>query len=165
MSRESADNYSNERSLPIDLVRDGRIPPVARSTASRKPDPSTSAQCIETQIAEARCRRQHRSIAVCRTLWHLPQGTRRAQNPQARDRPALASRGFSGVLALEITIVRRPAKDARGHSSAHSRDKRCQPAVGSAAGFTANYASLASMSARRLSKIHGKETVPPSQGW
>src|SRR5262245_4576019 len=82
-------------------------------------------------------------FAVCRTLSHLPQGTRRAQNPQARDRPALASRGFSGVLALEITIVRRPAKDARGHSSAHSRDKRCQPAVGSAAGFTANYASLA----------------------
>src|SRR5262250_2205183 len=84
---------------------------------AEKPNPSTSAQCVETQIAEARGRRQHRSIAVCRTLSHLPQGTRRAQNPQARDRPALASRGFSGVLALEITIVRRPAKDARGHSS------------------------------------------------
>src|SRR5215813_8479731 len=94
MSRESADNYSNERSLPIDLVRDGRIPPVARSTASRKPNPSTSAQCVETQIAEARGRRQHRSIAVCRIPSHLPQGTRRAQNPQARDRPALALRGF-----------------------------------------------------------------------
>jgi hypothetical protein len=40
--------------------------------------------------------------------------------------------GFSGVLALEITVVRRPAKDAREHSPAHSPDERCQPAVGSA---------------------------------
>src|SRR5262249_48055676 len=31
---ESADNRSNERSLPIDLVRDGRTRPVARSVAS-----------------------------------------------------------------------------------------------------------------------------------
>jgi hypothetical protein len=36
------------------------------------------------------------------------------------------------VLALEVKIVRRPAKDLRGHSPTHSRDERCQPAVGSA---------------------------------
>jgi hypothetical protein len=43
---ESADNRSNERSLPIDLVRDGRTPPVAGTIASRNPSSSTSAQCI-----------------------------------------------------------------------------------------------------------------------
>jgi hypothetical protein len=32
---ESADNRSDERSLPIDLVRDGRTRPVAGSIASR----------------------------------------------------------------------------------------------------------------------------------
>jgi hypothetical protein len=44
----------------------------------------------------------------------------------------VSSRGFPDVLALEITIVRRPAKDVRGHPPAHSRDERYQPAVGSA---------------------------------
>jgi hypothetical protein len=33
-SCESADNRSNERSLPIDLVRDGRTRPVARGIAT-----------------------------------------------------------------------------------------------------------------------------------
>ena len=33
-SRESADNCSNERSLPIDLLRNARTRPVARSIAS-----------------------------------------------------------------------------------------------------------------------------------
>jgi hypothetical protein len=43
---ESADSRSNERSLPIDLVRDGRARPVAGTIASRNPSSSTSAQCI-----------------------------------------------------------------------------------------------------------------------
>ena len=43
---ESADNRSNERSLPIDLVRDGPTRPVAGTIASRNPSSSTSAQCI-----------------------------------------------------------------------------------------------------------------------
>jgi hypothetical protein len=38
VSCESADNRSNERSLPIDLVRDGRTRPLAGSIASRNPN-------------------------------------------------------------------------------------------------------------------------------
>jgi hypothetical protein len=52
VSRESVDNRSNERSLPIDLVRDGRTRPVAGSIASRNPGPSTSAQWINKQISQ-----------------------------------------------------------------------------------------------------------------
>jgi hypothetical protein len=52
-SGESVDNRSNERSLPIDLVRDGWARPVAGSIASRNPDPSTSAQCTKAEIAQA----------------------------------------------------------------------------------------------------------------
>jgi hypothetical protein len=53
------------------------------------------------------------------------QSDRRTRNPQAQDGPALALRGFPDVLALEITIVRRSAKGARGRSPAHS-DDRCK---------------------------------------
>ena len=68
----------------------------------------------------------------------------------------MASRGFSGVLALEITIVRWPAKGARGHSSAHSRDERCQPAVGSATD---------PRRAAQARQYMAKRRQPPSQGW
>src|SRR5215813_9947215 len=48
------------------------------------------------------------------------------------------------------SCVGRPkAPDACGHSSAHSQDKRCQPAVGSAAVSRRAAQALASMSARR----------------
>jgi hypothetical protein len=114
---------------PIDLVRDGRTRPVAGSIASRNP-PSTSAQCAKAQIAEASGGRQHLSTAVCQALSLLSQSAGRAENPQAGDGTALASHGSPGVLALEVTGLRRPAKDAREHSPAHSRDERCQPAVG-----------------------------------
>jgi hypothetical protein len=57
VSCESADDRPNERSLPVDLVRDGRIRPVAGSIASRNPGPSISAQYAKAQIAEARGRR------------------------------------------------------------------------------------------------------------
>jgi len=68
----------------------------------------------------------------------------------------LASRGFSGVLALEITIVQRPAKGARGHSSAHSRDERCQPAVGSATDPRRAAQARHRYRPDDRSKIHGK---------
>jgi hypothetical protein len=150
VSCESADNRSNERSLPIDLVRDGRTRPIAGSIASRNPSPSTSAQCTKAQIAEASARRQHRSTAVCRALLLLPQGAGRSENPQARDGTALAQRGFPDVVALEVTAVRRAAKDARGHSPAHSRDERCQPTVGTASD---SRRAAPSSPARLLSKI------------
>jgi hypothetical protein len=112
------------------IRRAGRTRPVAGRTASRNPSPSTSAQCTKTQIAEASGRRQHRSTAVCRALLFLPQSAGRAGNPQAEDGPALASHGFPRVLALEVAVGRRPAKDARRRSPARSRDERCQPPVG-----------------------------------
>jgi hypothetical protein len=65
-------------------------------------------------------------------LYRLPQSAGGAENPQAGDGLALASHRFPGVLALEVTVVLRPTKNARGHSPAHSRHERCQLPVGSA---------------------------------
>jgi len=106
---ESADSRPDERSLPINLVRDGRTPPVAGRIASRNTGPSTSAQRTKAQIAEASGRRQHRSTAVCRALYFSPK-VLRPENPQAGDGAALASRGLPGVLALEVTVVRQPPR-------------------------------------------------------
>ena len=128
----SADKRPNGRSLPTDLVRDGQTRPVVGSIAGRNPAPSTSARCAKAPIAEASGRRQHRSTAVCRALSLLPQSAGRAEKLQAGDDTAPASRGFAGVLGLEVTLVRRSAKDPRGRSPVHSRLERCQPAVGSA---------------------------------
>ena len=73
VSCESVDNRSNERSLPIDLMRDGRTRPLAASIASRNPNPFDITQSTKAQIAEASDRQRDRSTAVRRALSHLPE--------------------------------------------------------------------------------------------
>jgi hypothetical protein len=53
-----------------------------------------------------------------------PQSIGRTEDPQAGDGDPLAPRWFPRLLTLEITTARRPAKDTRGHSPAHSQDER-----------------------------------------
>lgn len=51
----------------------------------------------------------------------------------------------------------RPAKDAHGHSPAHSRDERCQPTVGSASDSRRATQTWHRCRPDDRSKIHGKE--------
>jgi hypothetical protein len=83
VSCESADNRSNERSLPIDLVRDGRTRPLAGGIASRNSSPLTSAQCTKAQTAEANGPREHRSSAAC---WAQPDWHGGDRHVHCRDR-------------------------------------------------------------------------------
>jgi hypothetical protein len=102
------------RSLPIDLVRDDWTRPVASRIASN-PRPSTSGQCTKAQSPKPEGPWQYRSPAVCRALSLLSRSGGHPESARATDGTPLASRGFPGVLVLEVTIVRRLAKDARGH--------------------------------------------------
>ena len=61
--------------------------------------------------------------------------------------------------------MRRPAKGARGHSSAHSRDERCQPAVGSAADSRRAAQACIDVGQTTVAKDMAKRRQPPSQGW
>jgi hypothetical protein len=49
---ESVDSRGDGRSLQVDLVRGGRIAPVAGLVAGRNPCPSAPAQCATAQGAE-----------------------------------------------------------------------------------------------------------------
>jgi hypothetical protein len=52
-----------------------------------------------------------------------------AENPQAGDGPALASRGLPGVLALEVTVVRRGGTTTGFRDGGDRRGQHCQKAV------------------------------------
>jgi hypothetical protein len=55
------------------------------------------------------------------------------ENSQAAHSDPLAPRWFPSLLALEVTTARWPAKDAGGHSPAHSGHEHREPALGSSA--------------------------------
>jgi hypothetical protein len=76
----------------------------------------------------------------------------------------LASCGFPGVLTLEVTVMRRPAKDGRGHSPARSR-----ASVANALGAPRIHGKLLKLGIdvgqTTVAKYMAKRRRPPSQGW
>src|SRR2546423_9110573 len=88
----------------------------------------------------------------------------RSENSQAADGHPLAPRWFPSLLALEITTARWPAKDACGHSPAHSRHERREPAVGSTAHPRRTAQARHRCRADHRGKIHGKEKAATVAG-
>jgi len=64
-----------------------------------------------------------------------------------------------------LKVVRRPAKDVRGHPPTHSRDERCQPAVGSATDSRRLLKLGIVVGQTTVAKYMAKGRRPPSQGW
>src|SRR5262249_49966448 len=123
----------DERSLRIDLVRLDRTVQVAGCVGSRDPGRSTPTQRAAAQIPEAIGVGHYWPPGVCGALSCSSWSIGRTENSQAADGDPLAPRWFPNLLALEVPPARRLAKDAGGHSPAHSRHERREPALGSTA--------------------------------
>ena len=128
--------------------------------ASRNPGPSTSAQCAKAQIAEASGRRQHRSNAVCRALSLPPKGLARGKSSCC-----VGIARVPGILALQVTVVRRPAKGARRHLQL-TREMRVANSLWSALRIHGELLKLGiDVGQTTVAKYMAKRKPPPSQGW
>ena len=76
----------------------------------------------------------------------------------------LAPRWFPSLLALEITTARWPAKDTGGHSAAHSRHERREPALGSTADPRRTAQAWHRCRSDHRGKIHGEEKAATVAG-
>lgn len=148
-SCESVDNRSNERSLPIDLVRDGRTRPVARSIAGRNPNPSTSAQCPKGANRRSEWPSAP-SIGCCLSgsIASPPRCSTHSKSSSPR-RSCVGIARVSGRIGAG-NHDRAAAGQRRQWTFASSFTRLALPTrCGERHGFTASCSSLASMSARR----------------
>jgi hypothetical protein len=157
-SCESADNRSNERSLPIDLVRDGIG--LVRSRAALQAE----ILVLRHQLNVLRHKSPKR-VAVGNIDRLLFVGLYRFF-PKVLDaleilKPRRSRVGIARVSGLigagNHGRAAGPAKDARGHSPAHSPDERCQSAVGSATDSWRTAQAWRRCRPDDRCKIHGKE--------
>src|SRR5258708_3354077 len=88
----------------------------------------------------------------------------RTENSQAADGDPLALRWVPSLLALEITTARWPAKDTGGHSPAHSRHERREPALGSTADPRRTAQARHRCRTDHRGKIHGEEKAATVAG-
>src|ERR1700720_2612451 len=70
-------------------------------------------------------------LVFCRRVRAGSQHSRRAEDRQTGNRAPLASCRIPGLLALEIATSGRAAEYSSRDSRPHSRDERCQLALGS----------------------------------
>src|SRR5262249_6038337 len=101
---------------------------------------------------------------VCGALSCSPWSIGRTENSQAADGDPLAPRWFPNLLALEIPTARWPAKDPGGHSPAHSRHERREPALGSAADPRRTAQAWHRCRADYRGKIHDEEEAATVAG-
>src|SRR5262249_8266541 len=101
---------------------------------------------------------------VCGALSCSSWSIGRTENSQAADGDPLAPRWFPSLLALEIPTAPWPAKDTGGHSPAHSRHERREPALGSTADPRRTAQAWHRCRADHRGKIHGEEKATTVAG-
>ena len=77
----------------------------------------------------------------------------------------MASRGLSGLLALEVAPTRRPTKSIGRSSPAHSRDEPCEPFWGAPRIHGELLKLGIDVGQTTVAKYMAKRRRPPSQGW
>src|SRR6516225_2224198 len=101
--------------------------------------------------------RQYGPPGACGPLSCGSGSTGRTENSQTADGDPLAPRWVPSLLALEISTAWWPAKDTGGHSPAHSRDERREPALGSTADPRRAAQAWHRCRADHRGQIHGEE--------
>src|SRR6516225_4450807 len=101
--------------------------------------------------------RQYGPPGACGPLSCGSGSTGRTENSQTADGDPLAPRWVPSLLALEITTAWWPAKDTGGHSPAHSRHERREPALGSTADPRRTAQAWHRCRADHRGKIYGEE--------
>ena len=98
-------------------------------------------------------------------LLAVSERPRCARHRPAGDCRALASRGLSILLALEVESAGRTSCPTSGDPAVDPRDEHCQSAVGSASDSRRTAQARDRYWADQRGQVHGAERGPPSQGW